>query len=848
VMTLHKLAAGSGYTYLTRHVAVHDATERRQVGLAAYYEEKGESPGRWVGSALVGLDLTEGDLVTEEQMQLLFGQGRHPLAGHPLGRAFPTFDATSLRQATARAFSEHNTGQGLAWNHPIPAEGRARIRTEVARDAFVTRHGRAPVDQAELTGFVASSSRPAQTPVAGYDLTFSPVKSVSALWALAPPEVAQQIEAAHQAAVRSTIALLEAEVAFTRVGKGGIRQVPVTGLVAAAFDHRDSRTGDPDLHTHVVVSNKVQSLPGEGGRWLTLDGRVMFKAKVMASEHYNTRLEAGLVARLGVRFVQRPCPQGRRPVREIAGMDAGLLAVWSSRRHAIEHRQRELASVFLADHHRAPTAVESLALAQQANLETRPVKHEPRSEAEQRDQWMAQANTLYAGGGLRSDEPVAKLVGAALGARQGRTHPPGRGARPHVVAGHVLQTLESSRATWQVWHVKAEALRQARTGEVPLAVLDQFVRDVERHVLDDLSVPVGATPDLGEPDVLRRPDGQSAYVLHGSATYTSRTILDAEEGLLRLGLRRDGARLTTGLVDLTIGYAAEEGMALDRSQAAMVRSLATSGCRLQVGLAPAGSGKTSALKVLARAWQGRVGEVIGLAPTAVAADELGRATGVGSDTLAKFLHNVNRGTPPPVGPNTLVLVDEAAMAGTCELAAAVAHIVARGGSVRLVGDDQQLSAVAAGGIFRDLAEQGRAHGSTATLTELHRFSDPAEGAATLAVRDGDPAALDHYVDNGRVHSGDLESPSEAAYAGWRADQDAGKTSLLLAASRDTVLELNEWARQDRLDTLQSSPGREVDLATAPGPAVGTWSSPAATTGGCGHRTVRGSRTGNGGAS
>ncbi|MGB6004536.1 MAG: relaxase domain-containing protein, partial [Ornithinimicrobium sp.] len=157
-MTLHKLAAGSGYTYLTRHVAVHDATERRQVGLARYYEEKGEAPGRWLGSALVGLDLAEGDLVTEEQMQLLFGQGRHPLSGHPeagvngwgpLGRAFPTYDATSLRQLTARAFSEHNTGLGLAWNHAIPAAERARIRTEVAREAFVARHGGAHVDQGE---------------------------------------------------------------------------------------------------------------------------------------------------------------------------------------------------------------------------------------------------------------------------------------------------------------------------------------------------------------------------------------------------------------------------------------------------------------------------------------------------------------------------------------------------------------------------------------------------------------------------------------------------------------------------------------------------------------------------
>lgn len=385
-MTLHKLAAGSGYTYLTKQVAAHDATEMRQVGLAAYYEEKGETPGRWLGTGLAGLDLAVGDGVAEEQMKLLFGQGRHPRSDEPeaaqrgwgaLGRAFPTFDATTLRQVTARAFSEHNTAQGLAWNAPIPVEERARIRTAVAREVFEQRHGREPIDEAELTGFVAKASRPGQVPVAGFDLTFSPVKSVSALWALAPVEVARQVEAAHQDAVRATVALLEAEVAFTRVGKGGVRQVPVQGVVAAAFDHRDSRTGDPDLHTHVVVSNKVQSLPQEGGRWLTLDGRMLFKAKVMASEHYNTHLEAGLVQRLGVRFAERPSVEGKRPVREVVGIDPVLLAAWSSRRQAIEARQRELASVFRVDHGRAPTAIEVLALAQQANLETRPGKHEP---------------------------------------------------------------------------------------------------------------------------------------------------------------------------------------------------------------------------------------------------------------------------------------------------------------------------------------------------------------------------------------------------------------------------------------------------------------------------------------
>jgi conjugative relaxase-like TrwC/TraI family protein len=485
-MTLHKLAAGSGYTYLTRQVAAHDRAERSQVGLAAYYEEKGESPGRWLGSGIPGLDLADGDAVTEEQMKLLFGQGRHPRSEEPdavarswgaLGRPFPTFAATTLRQEVATALSAHNTSQGRVWNDPIPTEERARMRTEVATAAFARAHGRAPRDATELTGFVATASKPAQTPVAGYDLTFSPVKSVSALWALAGPEVAREVEAAHQAAVRATIGLLEREVALTRVGKGGIRQVPVTGLVAAAFDHRDSRAGDPDLHTHVVISNKVQTLPDEGGKWLTLDGRMVFKAKVMASEHYNTRLEAELTERLGVRFTERSSPEGLRPVREIDGLDARLLQAWSSRRGDITSRQRQLAASFQADHGRAPTRIESLALAQQANLETRPDKHEPRSRREQRYQWRAEADAVLASSLDVRPTTVPGMVATVLGRGEQRVDR-GRNESGYELARRVVDVLETSRSTWQVWHVRVEAFRQARYAGIPLSSLDATVSTV----------------------------------------------------------------------------------------------------------------------------------------------------------------------------------------------------------------------------------------------------------------------------------------------------------------------------------------------------------------------------------
>ncbi len=151
---------------------------------------------------------------------------------------------------------------------------------------FGEAYGRPPTDARELSGCIARASRPATTAVAGYDLTFSPVKSVSALWALAPRELATRIEEAHAAAVADVLGWLEQHACFTRLGHAGVRQVETTGLVAAVFTHRESRAGDPDLHTHVAVSNKVQT---RDGRWRALDGRVLHKEVVVAaSERYTT--------------------------------------------------------------------------------------------------------------------------------------------------------------------------------------------------------------------------------------------------------------------------------------------------------------------------------------------------------------------------------------------------------------------------------------------------------------------------------------------------------------------------------------------------------------------------------
>src|SRR5215217_8081014 len=309
-MSIHKLTAGSGYDYLTRQVAALDATEKGHTGLASYYTQRGETSGVWIGSGLDGIDgLTAGDPVTAAQMRALFGSGLHPLAqlrqqqlagadltqrdyqeATRLGAPFKIVagDVSPFRLEVARRFAAIQTAAGLSASAPLPAADRARVRTEVARQFFLAAHGREPIDARELAGQIAKASRPRTQTVAGFDLTFSPVKSVSSLWAVADPAVAAVIERAHQAAVKDALAFVEKHALFTRTGPQGIRQVKVRGLVATAFTHRDSRAGDPDLHTHVAVANKVQTLDG---RWLSIDGRVLFKANVAASETYNTALE-----------------------------------------------------------------------------------------------------------------------------------------------------------------------------------------------------------------------------------------------------------------------------------------------------------------------------------------------------------------------------------------------------------------------------------------------------------------------------------------------------------------------------------------------------------------------------
>ncbi|MEP7180169.1 MAG: MobF family relaxase, partial [Pseudonocardiales bacterium] len=747
MMTLHKLSAGNGYTYLTRQVAANDVGDTGYANLGEYYSERGESPGVWLGRGLDGLEdgPRVGERVHEPQMVALFGHGRHPNAdaleqaaladGEPapataLGRPFAVRSASSeFRHELARRLVAFNRENGERPGAAVPDDVRAELRTELGREWFARDHGREPVDTRELTDYVIGASRPGAQSVAGYDLTFSPVKSVSTLWALADPEVAREVAGAHEAAVRDVVDWLEREAVYTRVGANGVQQVDARGLLAVAFTHRDSRAGDPDLHTHVAISNKVQAVDG---RWLALDGRPLHRAAVAASERYNTRLEALLTARLGIRFAERPDANGKRPVREIVGVDPALSRFWSKRRADITARQQLLAAEFTRTHGRAPDFAEQTRLFGRANTDTRRGKHAPRSQAEQRATWRDEASAV-----LGSEESLAAML-AGVGVR---VSPMPMQAAATIdeqwvawTATDVVRSVAEKASTWRAGVVRAEVERRARYADVPLAHLDAVVEaTLARTLSPELSVRLGDPDALVEPGSLRRRDGSSVFAVAGSQLYTSTAVLEAEERIIRAASLLDGRSLDEATVGLALLEAAANGTRLNDGQAALVRDLATSGRRVQLAIAPAGSGKTTALGVLAAAWTDDGGTVVGLAPTGSAADTLRRAIAMPTDTIDKLLYSLDHGTGPDwvdaISERTLVIVDEAGAAGTPGLDRVIAFALARGASVRLVGDTKQLAHVACGGVLRDIAETIGA----ASLETLVRFADPLEGRASLAL-------------------------------------------------------------------------------------------------------------------
>ncbi|MDT7782720.1 MAG: hypothetical protein QOF58_1139 [Pseudonocardiales bacterium] len=826
---VRKLSPG-GYEYLTGSVACADRDLDAGESLSDYYLAHGYPPGQWFGKGAAALGVT--GQVTREQMNALFGEGRHPdadriqaemiAAGHTeaealaatkLGHRFYQYDGPDkLRSLVGAAYKQHNLDNNLPPGAPIDEATRAGIRRLVQSKAYADTHeGQQPTDN-ELTKWLSEQKRAMKTATSGFELVFAPPKSVSVLWAL-DDKHRELVVRLHRQAVLDTLAYLENNVAFTRRGDGGHAQVDVQGIAAAIFEHWDSRAGDPHLHTHVPISTKVQ---GPDGRWTSLDGRTILAAAVTMSEYYNSRIR-DLFRENGASWTERPAGgiDLKRPTWELDGVPLELLAGFSQRASQVEQDRARRIVEFRRDHGREPTPKEMLEISKRAQYGTREAKQAPRSLAEHLLRWLGQARDMVG-------PEVVEDLGQRVFGGQGEDLSEIKVAE---LAESTLGVVSDYYSHFNPWNIEAEAHRQTAHLRVPDGGRDKLIADVVTAVLQSSDLISLEAPSLvPEPDALRRRSGQSVWVEHNSQRYTCARTLREESALASWGALTNGRRLQPATVEQALAgaRALNRGRQLNRGQRDAVVSFAASGRRVQLLYAPAGAGKTTAMKVYANAVRAEGGRIFAFGPSARAAHVLAESIDARPHTLHQVTTAQLMGFAEEAFPfrrGDVLIVDEVSMAGTHTLYDVVSYALRRGADVRLVGDDKQLAAVEAGGAVRWFEHLNGA----VRLREVVRFHDPAQRAASLALHAGDPSGLDYYFDQEWVSEGSRETIRDAAHRAWRADLDAGLQSLLIVPTNEDVTALNHEARALRvLRGDVDGRGRSVQLHDGTTASKGDW--------------------------
>ncbi|WP_051196896.1 MobF family relaxase [Jonesia quinghaiensis] len=776
-VSMRVMSAGDGYKYLLRAVAAGDGDRSLSTPLTRYYAEQGSPPGRWVGQGLGGIgtgQLSTGDQVTETQLQLLVGMGRDPITGDPLGRAYQSFVSVSERIDARVAELD-----GLL-SPAVRAEQVAQIEAE-------------------------ETKRGTRRAVAGFDYTFSIPKSASVLWAVADAGTQALIAQAHHAAIAGMVAFIEREVAATRVGAtgtdGAAAQVDVTGVIATAFDHYDSRAGDPHLHTHVVISNKVQT--AQDGKWRSLDGRPMHAAVVALSELHEAVFADHMTRTFGVEWETRDMGRDRNTAWAISAVPEALVSEFSTRSRHIEVEKNRLIADYIEKHGKQPTTVTILKLRAQATLATRPEK-QVRSLAKLPSDWRTRATRLLGQDATRWAQDVA-------------VNPPAMLLRADDVpldviaeiGQAVVEVVGEKRSTWRRWNLHAEASRQLMGWRFASMVDREAVTGLVVDAAENASLRLTPPELASSPVMFQRDDGMSRFRPKHSTVYSSKTLLQAEDRLLQRSRATASPTVTLTTVEQITRLPDGDGRLLSDDQATALASIAVSGRTIDVLVGAAGAGKTTAMNALRRAWEAEhgPGSVIGLAPSAVAAEVLAEDLGIATENTAKWWHNhLTRGTTFTDG--QLVIIDEASLAGTHSLDRITGLAETAGAKVLLVGDYAQLQSVDAGGAFALLAGD---RDDAPELIDIHRFSNEWEKTASLELRHGRTDIIDTYLHHDRIHDGDEDTMTDAAYAAWREDTTAGLVSVLIAETNETVTALNNRARADLILDGTLHPSREVEL-------------------------------------
>ncbi|MEU2057144.1 MobF family relaxase [Streptomyces bungoensis] len=823
-MTANAFTAGRE-RYYRRGIARGDGAPGAELTVSS--SVPGVPPGVWHGQAAAALGLS--GVVSDAQMRALFGPGLHPdaeeiaarelgagaslkraMKAAALGPAVPRLTEVSPLDREIEQVMEQ-VSERLC--QPLTKAETKDVRMRCAAHAFEAEYHRAPADGAELGRYLAARSGPQRRAITGYDLTFSN-EELSLLFALGGPDVRRTVLEVLAQARSETLAWIEHHALAVRTGPGGVAQQRAEpGLLATVYLHYESRAGDPMLHEHVVISPRVK---GPDGRWRNLDSRLLLRDVVAASELFNQRALELVCSRLGLATEEVEVTPGQRPVMTIVGIDRRLRAAFAQRSHAVRSMAESLFDAYRRRHGRQPATPARTRLQWQATVKTRPPKRRARSLDDLLADWRRRAIAVT------DHEVVDHLLATAQAAAQARAQAQPAPAVLDIAAAadEVLAAVTERRTTFRRRHVLAEARRYLMRTLAGATAEPGAAEEITDRVLahgDCLDI---TPPEINPPHPdLVRADGTSIYLPIGSATFTTRSLLAAEDRLLAAARRSvipPVGRSTFARV------AALHRGPMDAGQRALASSFACSERLLLAGLGPAGAGKTTAMRLVAAAVDAAGGRLIPLAPSSRAAKVLGDDLQLRAHTLHSWLHQRAQPADGKQGtedfrlrPGDVVLIDEAGMAGTLLLDRVLADAAAAGAVVRLLGDPHQLAAVEAGGALRLISRAG----SAVELDRLHRFRVPGEADASLVLRDGDDprAAFAWYRDKGRIVAGNHDAMSDAVFAAWAHDLAKGLSSLMTAADTATVTALNARAQAwhitaGTVDTRQAAPLRAGQYA------------------------------------
>ena len=760
-------------------------------GAMSYYTVGGEPPGQWAGKGAAALGLT--------------------------GRVDP---------AVIGRLYQHNIGPGgelLVKRRQSPAAGE---REDAAVAAYLAAHPYATATELAEVRAAERGTDPHQVPY--FDMTVDAVKSVSVLHAsyrvaarqarehgdedqaAALEARADEIEVALMDAAREAVAWLERHATYTRTGHHSARTGEWRdgdGLVASVFLHHISRDGDPHLHVHIAIWNRVQRADRADEKWRTLDSRSLHNQRLAVAPVTDRIVQTRLSA-LGYAMVPREDGNGA----EVGGVSQDVIDLFSSRSRALTPVLKALIGQYQKIHGKPPSKRTIWLLGQQAAQNTRRTKAEARrtvagqagaaepTAAQRLAAWEAQTTQREVQELSAVHQEVARFAAAHAG------HAPAvlDDAAKRTAARIAVAEVQQHHAVWSMAQLRFEVHR-ALPMLKPSTDAEALVTEVAKLAVSGRAgaeVIQVTAPDLTNVTSLgvRASDRGSIYRPPNEERYCTLAHLDTEQQILTAA-KRTVPQLVSG--EQARAAAESTGLTAGQRDATVIMLTATTATTALV--AAAGAGKSHTMAEFARLWTTFTGRrVIGLTTATNAARVLASEGLAESYNIAQFLGKIEGSDelrrPVPLHRDDVLVLDEASQLSTTDLAMVQQTARATGARLVLVGDTEQLGAVEAGGMFRLLAREV----PCAELHEVRRFDAAWEAGASVRLRAGDFTTYAAYDRHGKMRGADQDTTMDRAASMWLADHLRGKNVLLLAGSNSEAADLSRrvQAKLIQLGTVQ----------------------------------------------